>query len=80
MGLFLLENRKFDKYGKEKVILSRKMAAFLVLNGCKLNHTRTDLKNKNRYVFFFKEDEFLYKMMEKFPEYSDSIKQAEVVL
>lgn len=61
-----------DIYGPEKVIRNMKMASFLVLNGCKLNHTKKDLVDQSRYIYFFAQNKRLEAVISKYPEYKDS--------
>ncbi len=60
-------------YGPEKEILSMKMAAFLLLNGCKLNHTRKDLVKPHRFIYFFAKTPQLDMLMSKYTEYRDAL-------
>lgn len=47
----------------EKIILSSRMAAYLVLNNCKLNCSKADLKDPSKLVYFFEDSEKLSKLM-----------------
>lgn len=72
------DKKNFEKnYGPEKSIMGMKMAAFLLLNGCKLNHTRIDLVRQNRYIYFFADTPLLSLLMGVYNDYKDDLTKIE---
>lgn len=69
--------------GKEKnknnqvVILSPGMAAFLVLNGCRIESTKKNLKKTGKYAYFFKKTDRLSWLMSKFNKHRDTLRNIE---
>lgn len=58
-----------DYKSKEKAILSPRMAAFLVLNGCKINSAKADIKGSTNYVYFFQIDDKLNFFMNEYSNF-----------
>lgn len=57
----------------EKAITSANMASFLVLSGCKLNHTKRCLKNPKRYIYFFEDNRRLNFVIKSYSKYRNSL-------
>ena len=60
-------------YKEEKIIMSSNMASFLVLCGCKLNHTKKCLKNPKRYIYFFENNIRLKYVITKYLRHRDKL-------
>lgn len=61
------------EHRNEKVIMGANMASFLVLNGCKLNHTKRCLKNPKKYIYFFENNSRLRYVIKIYSNYRDSL-------
>lgn len=61
----------------ETVIISKRMAAYLIAYGCTLNNVKRDLKIEGKKVFFFKNNKILVEAMSLYPKFKDSFVQLE---
>lgn len=64
--------RKVDTT-KEKAIMQKRMAAFLLLRNCKLTNVGEDKKDPNRSIFFFEKGPLLDKALVKYRDYKESL-------